>query len=150
MRHPKSVALRSICKQVTGVTPFPHFYAIAFSGAIARSPLSFSRSLGQMRMPRYRLAASFAQAMDCHCVSSERPYQYRSACYELMSMGQVIIIPPTRGEVAWYWLEITKAGLALLVVIQLCILAYDMPSRGLGCYSAHSLRLSCLWSASHA
>ena len=60
---PGGVALQCFCKLGLGMTRVFTFYAVRASGATsARSPFSFSRSPGVMRMPRQRLATSTVTA----------------------------------------------------------------------------------------
>lgn len=66
-----------------------------------------------------------------------RRTKYRRFCYESLTMGQVLMLPPIRGDIAWYWRHLTKVAFFFPLLVQSAILANDLVTLRTGAtYSA--------------
>lgn len=104
-----------------------------FSGFVLIVLLTMFRYTLAREAENLQLAYTFAARMDHQLVlPDEDPLRYRTMCYDLLAMSQVIIVPAKRGPVTWYWRHMPKAGLALPLLVQAAILIYDLASRRIG------------------
>lgn len=98
------------------------FSGVAFVLGLTMFRYSLHRELQNIQL-------AFGRAEQLDRLNPDSPFFHQAHCFDLMSMGQVAQVPPSRatsGATPTHWRHATKVGLFLPLLVQLYLLINDL------------------------
>lgn len=110
------------------------FSGVVFVVALLMYRFSLARELQNIRVAHRRAEMMDTERCELQQIVADNPActTYRRLLYELLSMGQVMVVTPGPVPAPWHWQHACKVGIFFPFVVQLLILVTDLMSHSTG------------------